>query len=248
MMHGKDVLKKTSKKPKFKGQRNKLNSFPFPDPIKLSIDYRVHLPGLGKVRFHKQELPKGKIKCGRLIKRVSGWYLLLWIDVINKFDTKKTNKIVGIDPGFSTLLTLSDGTKIENPRELRKGELRLAQAHRGRQHKLLAKLHEKQTNRRKDRNHKISRKLIEEYKTIYYSNDNFGNLARKHGKSVSEASLGQLIRMITYKGSSCGRDVIPVNSKFTTMTCSACGARTGPKGWDGLAVRHWECSACGGRP
>ena len=66
-----------------------------------------------------------------------------------------------------------------------------------------------------------------------------------HGKSVSEASLGNLIDMITYKSRLGGRDVIPVNSKFTTMTCSACGAKTGPHGWSGLAVRNWECPACG---
>ena len=91
----------------------------------------------------------------------------------------------------------------------------------------------------------ISRKLIENYKTIYYSNDNFKGLAHSFGKSVSETSLGKLIGMITYKSRLGGRDVIPVNSKYTTMTCSACGSLTGPKGWDGLAVRNWECSACG---
>lgn len=29
------------------------------------------------------------------------------------------------------------------------------------------------------------------------------------------------------------------------ITCSTCGALTGPAGLGGLAVRHWECSACG---
>jgi transposase len=82
-------------------------------------------------------------------------------------------------------------------------------------------------------------------KVIKYSNDNFKGLARMHGKSVSESSLGQLIGMITYKGRLGGRDVIPINSKYTTMTCSTCGPRTGPHGWHGLAVRTWECSACG---
>ena len=28
-------------------------------------------------------------------------------------------------------------------------------------------------------------------------------------------------------------------------TCSNCGALTGPTGLDKLAVRNWECSACG---
>ncbi|MBT9165171.1 MAG: hypothetical protein DDT23_01186 [candidate division WS2 bacterium] len=238
-------FKKLAKKPRLKGNRNKLNSIPFPDPIKLPVNNRIGIAGIGKVRFYKQDLPDGKIKCGRIVKRASGWYLCLWIDTVHTFPVKETDKAIGIDTGFSTLLTLSDGTKIENPRELRKGEQRLAQAQRGRRFKQVSLLQEKQTNRRRDRNHKISRMLIENYKTIYYSDDNFKGLARIHGKSISEASLGQLIGMITYKGSLCGREVVPVNSKFSTMTCSACGSHTGPHGWSGLAVRHWECSACG---
>jgi IS605 OrfB family transposase len=200
---------------------------------------------LGKVRFYKQELPEAKIKCGRILKKASGWYLCLWLDTEHKFVVKNTDKSVGIDPGFSTLLTLSDGTKIENPRELRKGAKRLAQAQRGYNKKLVARLHEKQANRRNDRNHKISRKLVENYKTIYYSDDNFKSMAKKFGKSVSEASLKDLINKISYKGKTCGREIKAINSKYTTMTCSSCGALTGPTGLAGLAVRYWKCSVCG---
>ena len=238
-------FKKQSKKPRLKGNRNRLNSIIFPDPIKPPKDKRIGLPFLGKLKFYKQELPEGKIKLGRIIKRASGYYLCLWIDAVHTFPVKETDKAVGIDPGFSTLLTLSDGTKIENPKELRKGELRLAQAQRGRRKKLTARLLERQANRRNDRNHKISRKLVENYKTIYYSDDNFKGLAHSFGKSVSEASLGKLIGMITYKCRLGGRDVILINSKYTTMTCSTCGSLTGPRGLSGLAVRNWECPVCG---
>jgi IS605 OrfB family transposase len=238
-------FKKIAKKPKLKGFRNKLQSIPFPDAIKSPIENKIGIPGIGKVRFHKQELPEAKIKCGRILKRASGWYLCLWMDFDNKFEVKKTDKAVGIDPGFSTLLTLSDGTKIENPRELRKGAKRLAQSQRGNRKQLTAKLLEKQANRRNDRNHKISRKLVENYATIFYSDDNFKLLAKKMGKSVTEAGLNNLIGMLTYKSKNCGRKIIPINSAYTTMTCSNCGALTGPTGLSGLKVRHWACSACG---
>ena len=238
-------FKKTSKSPRLKGCRNKLNSIPFPDPIKPPKDKRITLLGIGKLRFHKQDLPDAKIKCGRIVKRASGWYLCLWFDTDHKFSVQETNKAVGIDPGFHSLLTLSDGTKFENPRELRRGAERLAQAQRGGNKKLAARLQERQANRRSDRNHKISRKIIETYKTIFYSDDNFKGMAKRFGKSISEAGLGQLIGYITYKGRTGGRNVVPINSAFTTQTCSACGARTGPHGLNGLAVRSWECSACG---
>jgi putative transposase len=238
-------FKKIAKKPKLKGQRNKLNSIPFPDPIRPPKDNKIGIPGLGKVRYHKQELPNAKIKCGRILKKASGWYLCLWLDTDNKFQVKDTDKVVGIDPGFSTLLTLSDGIKIENPRELRKEAKRLAQAQRGHNKKLTSRLQERQANRRNDRNHKISRWLVENYKTIYYSDDNFKSMAKTFGKSVTEAGLGDLISKTSYKSKVCGRSFKPVNSKNTTMTCSTCGSLTGPTGLSGLAVRHWICSACG---
>jgi len=238
-------FKKKSGKPHLKGRRNKLSSIPFPDPLRLSKDNHISISGLGRVRYHKQDLPEGKIKCGRIIKKASGWYLCLWLDTDHVFPVKKTDKAVGIDPGFHTLLTLSDGTKIENPRELRKGEKRLAQAQRSQNKQLVARLQERQANRRNDRNHKISRWLIENYATICFSDDNFKAMARLLGKSVSEAALGNLISMLTYKCRTGGRQLVLVNSKNTTKTCSNCGALTGPTGLDGLKVRQWVCSVCG---
>ena len=238
-------FKKISGKPKLKGQRNKLNSIPFPDLIRPPKDNRIGLPGLGKVRYHKQELPAAKIKCGRILKKASGWYLALWLDCDHVFPVQETDKVVGIDPGFKTLLTLSDGVSYGNPRELRKGAQRLAQAQRGGRKKLAARLLERQANRRRDRNHKISRKLVEQYKTVCYSNDNLKGMAKRFGKSVAEAGLGDLIGKLAYKSKTCGRELVLVDSKYTTVTCGNCGALTGPTGIRGLAVRHWECSACG---
>ncbi len=135
--------------------------------------------------------------------------------------------------------------RFENPRELRRGAERLAQAQRGCRRHLAARLLERQANRRRDRNHKISRKLVENYKTICYSADNFKGMARRFGKSVTEAGLGDLIGKLTYKCRIGGRELIEVESRNTTMTCGVCGALTGPRGLHGLAVRQWECSACG---
>jgi putative transposase len=51
-------------RPHFKGRRNKLNSIPFPDPLRFWPNNRVSILGVGRVRYHKQEIPEGKIKCG----------------------------------------------------------------------------------------------------------------------------------------------------------------------------------------
>lgn len=238
-------FKRLSKRPRLKGKRNPLTTIAFYQRVGVR-ERDIRLTGLGYVRFHKQSLPEGKVKIARIIKRATGWYCLLTIDTVHKIEVKETTEAVGIDPGFSTLLTLSNGEKIENPRELRKGERRIGQAQRGRNKQLTARLRERQANRRKDRNHKISTKLIQNFQTIYISKDNRRAMARtKFGKSVSEAALSQLFCYLKYKGAvQADRRVVEVSNVNSTRRCCNCGSLSGPTGRSALKVRQWEC-VCG---
>ena len=240
-------FRKIFKRPRLKSVRNKLNSIPFPDPIPVSriSNKIIRLPKLGKVKYYKQRLPEGNIKRARIIKRSSGWYLQLTIEAVHKFSVKNTSRKVGIDTGFKYLAILSDGVKFDNLRNFVKGQKRLAQAQRGKRKKLAARLHERIKNRRKDYNHKISRKIVENYLEIYITNDNLKGQASRFGKSIGDAGISQLRNFIIYKGDVHSRFVKLVDSKFTTMTCSTCGSLTGPTGLLGLVVRNWECGACG---
>ncbi len=111
-------FKKLAKRPRLKGQRNTLISIPFPDPFKTPDKTRLHIPGLGHVRFHAQPLPAGRLTSGRLVKRASGWYLCLFIDAPPQDIPHEGDGQIGIDPGFLHLLTLSSGAKIPHPKEL----------------------------------------------------------------------------------------------------------------------------------
>lgn len=238
-------FKKLARRPKLKSQRNRLNSIPFPDPLQAPEGNHIKVPGLGSVRFHKQSLPEGKIKSGRIVKRASGWYLCLFIDAEPNTIEATGSAWVGIDPGFKDLVTLSTGQKIPHPRELEQTATRLAQAQRGKNKRLAARLQERLANQRKDRNHKLSRTLISDFELIAFSSDNHRGMARMFGKSVSSSSHGQLQSMLAYKCRTGGRQYIEVPSRNSTRTCSACGALTGPTGYAGLSVRQWVCSACG---
>lgn len=238
-------FKKLGGKPRLKGCRRPLNSVPFPDPIKTLEANRVSLPIIGKLKYHKQVLPKGKIKCARLVKRASGWYLCLFIDAFRKPIQRKSSGQVGIDPGFKDLLTLSTGEKIRHPRELEQAAKRLAQSQRGHNKQLTSRIHERIANQKKDRNHKLSLKLVENFTEIYFSKDNIKGIANKFGKSVSSSNHYQLRQMLKYKSLTGGTKYVEVESKNSTLTCSKCKALTGPTGLAGLKVRHWECKACG---
>jgi putative transposase len=90
-----------AKRPRFKSKRNRLNSISFPDPFREPKDNKISIPGIGRVRFHKQRLSEGKIKCGRIVKRASGWYLCLFIDAQPKPipAVANSNRAGRIDPG-----------------------------------------------------------------------------------------------------------------------------------------------------
>ena len=238
-------FKKIARKPRLKGNRNRLNSIPFPDLIASPINNHIRLPIIGLVRFHKQWLPEGKIKGGRIVKRASGWHLCLFIDAEPKVIPIIANGEIGIDPGFESLLTLSTGIKINHPRELEKAAERLARAQRSHNKKRVGKIHERIANIRRDRNHKLSRKLVSENKFIVMSKDNIKGIATKFGKSVASSGIGQLRQMLGYKCRTDGRTYIEVDGKYSTMTCSSCGSLSGPTGWSGLAVRQWRCKDCG---
>ncbi len=145
-------FKKIAKRPRLKGQRNKLNSI----PLGRIADSII---GVGILKHHKQTVPTGKVKSGRIIKRASGWYLALFIEADPNAIPQIGNANIGIDPGFKTLLAMSNGEVIEHPREFEAASIRLGQAQRGKSRKLVARDSKSEIrNRRKDRNHKISRR------------------------------------------------------------------------------------------
>jgi len=241
----KRCFKKVGGKPRLKGMRNKMTSIPFPDPIKAPKGNRISIPSLGSVRFHKMELPEGKIKCGRVVKRASGWYFCLFIDAEPKTIARVAFGKIGIDSGFSNLLTTSDGEIVEHPRELEASAKRLAQAQRGNDKHLAARIQERIANRKRDRNHKLSRRLVSENVFIAFTKDNIKGIAKRFGKSVASSAHYQLRQMLSYKMPKSGGTYVEPESKFSTKTCNECGSLSGPIGLAGLSVRQWGCNVCG---
>lgn len=238
-------FKRVARRPRFKSRRNRLNSIAFAHGSRV-VNGRILIPGLGRVRFHKQFIPQGHIGQFRVIKRASGWYACLFIQTDPVAAPRVASGVIGIDPGFKSLLTLSTGEVVEHPRELEHASDRLAQAQRGRNRRLAARLQERIRNRRKDRNHKLSRRLVSENIFIAFSKDRISVIKRRFGKSVTSSGHHQLRSMLSYKSSRTGDTIyVEPDSKNSTMRCSNCRALTGPTGLRGLAVRQWTCTGCG---
>ena len=240
------------KAPRYKSVRNKLSSLQFPGDCKIDIpNSKIKLPKLGWIPFHSftKGLPDGKIASTvRVMKKASGLYaVVVFKDAEHKqLIEGDSNSRVGVDTGFSELLTLSNGKVYEKPLELLKSADQLAKVQRGSSKKKTARLQEKIGRQRKDRNHKISHEIVHDHQAIFLTNDNLkGMAAGLFGKSVTSAGISQLRNFILYKGRSVGRVVELVESKNTTKTCSNCKALTGPTGLGKLNVRHWVCAGCG---
>jgi transposase len=64
-------------------------------------------------------------------------------------------------------------------------------------------------------------------------------------KSVLDSGWGMLKNFLDYKSQQAARTFEVVSERNTSVTCSACGALSGPRGVNGLIVRSWVCRDCG---
>jgi len=64
-------------------------------------------------------------------------------------------------------------------------------------------------------------------------------------KSVQDSGWGMLRNFLDYKSQQAARTFEVVKEKNTSITCSTCGALSGPRGVNGLTVRSWVCRDCG---
>lgn len=122
----------------------------------------------------------------------------------------------------------------------------LALAQRAGKKRRIKAIHARIANRRKDHLHKLTTRLVKTCGFIAVGNVNASALARTRlAKSVLDAGWSSLRDMLRYKAVAHGAIVLEVNEAFSTVSCSCCASRTGPRGAAGLRVREWICRQCG---
>ena len=166
---------------------------------------------------------------------------------------------VGIDAGLTSLVTLSTGEKITNPRHERRDRARLALAQRRLSRKTkgsenrakarvkVARVHARITDRRRDYLHKLSTRLVRDNQTVVIEDLNVAGMLRNHSlaRAISGAAWSDLRGMLEYKCDWYGRDLIVADRWFpSSKTCSGCGHQIGAPP---LSIREWMCPACGVR-
>lgn len=242
--------------PRFKGSY-RLKSFCYPQSgYGLTEDGRkLYLSKIGDVKIvlHRP-LPSKPKRC--VVKRTATgkWYACFVVEVEPEL-LAPTGKTVGIDVGLESFITFSDGQKVDNPRFFRHEEKPLAKAQRKlskcekgtpehrKAKKVVARVHERVTNKRSDFVHKLSKQIVNDHDIIAFENLNIQGMVRNHclAKSIADASWNQLLQCITYKAAGAGRVAVAVNPRNTSKACSQCGALVKKS----LSDRVHSCPHCG---
>jgi putative transposase len=155
--------------PRFQG-RNRYNSFTYPDSgLKIILNEgKLILSKIGSLKIVLHREIEGKIKTCTIKRDVDQWYVSFSCEIDIPIIPIEVKTITGIDVGLISLMTFSNGEKIEPPKYLRASEKRLAQEqihlskkkkgsnNRNEQRIVVAKVHRRIRFQRKDFNHKLS--------------------------------------------------------------------------------------------
>src|SRR5262249_43397226 len=101
-------------------------------------------------------------------------------------------------------------------------------------------------HRRNDWTHKVTTAIARRAKLIVIGDVSSAKLIKMpFAKSTYDASWYAIRRQLTYKAIRLAGVCVPGPESFSSVTCSACGSRSGPSGLGALGVREWCCSFCG---
>ncbi|MGW1270524.1 RNA-guided endonuclease InsQ/TnpB family protein, partial [Streptomyces sp. NPDC002491] len=251
--------------PRFKSRKDNRQSIRFTANARWNItgstgQGRLSLPKIGAVKVKWSRPLPATPSSVTVVKDAAGRFFASFvIDTDPAADAARmpqTDRTVGIDLGLTHFAVLSDGTKIDSPRFLRRAEKKLKKAqrelsrkqkgskNRARARVKVARAHAEVADARREFHHQLSTKLISENQGIAVEDLAVAGLGRTRlAKSVHDAGWAQFVGMLEYKAQRYGRTLVKIG-RFTptSQICSTCGVVDGPKP---LNVREWTCSACG---
>jgi len=253
---------KRAKYPRFKSRRRSRQSAEY---TRSAFRYRN-----GQVRLAKmtepldirwsRPLPEGAEPSTVTVSRDAAgrWFVSVLVEeTIEPYPA--AGPVVGIDAGLTSLLTLSTGEKVANPRYERRDRERLAKAQRALARKQkgsanrekarvkVARAHARIADRRRDFLHKLSTRLVRENQAVVTEDLSVRNMVRNHSlaRAISDAAWSDLRNMLEYKCEWYGRELVVIDRWFpSSKTCSACGHLAAKMP---LGVREWTCASCGTR-
>lgn len=247
--------------PKFKSRKNPLQSFNVPQNCKVDFENdQIKLPKIGWI----------KTKLSRSFERISKTATVsmtatgkIFISIQVEDGKERPEKepfgydsAIGLDVGIKDFVTMSDGTKTDNPKFLKNSsqrlkvlQRRLSKKQRGSKNKdkarkKVALQHEKIANQRRDFLHKLSTQVVRENQAIAVETLNVCGMMKNHylARAIGDASWSEFFRMLEYKCEWYGKTLLRIGRfEPSSKICSVCGQINNDLK---LSDREWTCAGC----
>ncbi|MFI6847954.1 RNA-guided endonuclease InsQ/TnpB family protein [Kitasatospora sp. NPDC050467] len=250
---------KRAKYPTFKSRKRSRKSAEYTSSAFRFRDGRLTLAKMSDplAIVWSRPLPEGAVPSTVTVSQDSAgrWFVSMLCDDRPTMPAP-VNAAVGIDAGITSLVTLSTGEKITNPRHERRDRECLAKAQRNLARKArgsnnrakarlkVARVHARIADRRRDFLRKLTTRLVRENQAIVIEDLSVRNMLRNRtlARAISDASWTEMRSMLEYKAEWYGRDLVTIDRWFpSSKLCSACGTLRGKMP---LNVREWTCG-CG---
>lgn len=241
--------------PRFKGY-NRYDSFTYKQAgfgWKIEKGF-LKLSKIGSIKIKLHRPIFGTIKTCTIQRYAGKWYACISVECRPQ-PLPKSKRACGVDMGIESFATLSNEDKIENPKffkheekQLTKAQRKLSKQTKGtpaykKAKKVVARIHERISNKRRNFIHQASRAIINKFGIICLEKLNTKDMMQNHylAKSIADVAWNQFFQALLYKAEEAGREVILVNPRNTSQVCSQCGALVEKK----LSNRWHKCPVCG---
>ncbi|MFB6513086.1 RNA-guided endonuclease InsQ/TnpB family protein [Streptomyces virginiae] len=245
--------------PRFKSRKDNRHSIRFTANArwKITPGGDLSLPKIGDVRVKwSRSLPSVPSTVTVVMDSAGRYFASFVVETAQDERLAAVTPVIGIDLGLTHFAILSDGTKIDSPRFLRRAEKKLKKAqrelsrktkdsaNRARARLKVARAHARIADARREFHHQLSTRIIRENQAVAVEDLAVKGLARTRlAKSVHDAGWSGFLAMLEYKAARYGRTFHRIGRfEPTSQVCSACGVKDGPKP---MHIRVWECGACG---
>ena len=218
--------------------------------------------GLVKVKYHRQIPARHKIKSVTVSMESEGKY---YASILTEYEADipvlalDTNKALGLDYSSTHFYVDSEGHAADMPHYYREAETKLAREQRKlskmlkgsanyqKQKKVIAKIHTKIRNQRKDWQHKESRNIADNWDIVSVEDINLKDMSQRlHlAKATNDNGFGQFRTFLAYKLAEQGKKLITIDKWYpSSKQCSSCGFINTALP---LKDRHWICPSCGAK-
>ena len=251
-----NFFKGKTKYPKFKKKSNRQSAHYAPNAFKW-VDGKLTLAKISqplKIRWSRYFT--GEPKSVTVSKDPSNRYFVSFLVEEELEQWSRATEEIGIDLGIKDVVVASNGFASGNPKHYQKYQARLktlqrrlakkkkGSNNRYKARRVLARLHAKIADCRKDFLHKLSSKLVSESQAIYTETLAVKNMMANHklAKAIADCGWGEFLRQLEYKAKWHERKIGAIDRWFpSSKRCNLCGHILDKLSLD---IREWTCPSC----